>query len=384
MRMPIRRIRSRCCARAASGHAATAPPSAASNSRRPMVTIMRPSRARCVEGRIPRHARVVFTFKEAGGWLLPPLSRWWLRQVHRPAVTHKSHLDGRASRSHHIALHQRRRNGGRAMNNDAASFIGNIPEHYDSGLGPMVFVDYAADIARRAAACSPARVLETAAGTGIVTRQLRNFLPPGVHLTATDLNAPMLEVARTKFRPGEEVAFQPADAAALPFSDGTFDAVVCQFGVMFFPQKDTSYREVHRVLAPGGRYLFSVWDSHRHNPFGRIAHETAASFFPADPPQFYMVPFSYYQIDPIKESLIDARFTDLSVAVIRLEKEIPDAARFARGLVYGNPLIDQIKARGGVDPDRIVNALAQALRQEFGSDPGQMPLQAIVFSANRR
>ena len=270
------------------------------------------------------------------------------------------------------------------MNNDAASFIGNIPEHYDSGLGPTIFADYAADIARRAAACSPARVLETAAGTGIVTRQLRDFLPPGVHLTATDLNAPMLEVARTKFRPSEQVAFQPADAAALPFSDGAFDAVVCQFGVMFFPQKHTSYREVHRVLAPGGRYLFSVWDSHRHNPFGRIAHETAASFFPADPPQFYMVPFSYYQIDPIKESLIDAGFTDIRVAVIRLEKETPDSARFARGLVHGNPLIDQIRARSGVDPDRIVNALAQALRQEFGSDPGRMPLQAILFSANRR
>jgi len=270
------------------------------------------------------------------------------------------------------------------MNNDAASFIGNIPEHYDSGLGPMIFVDYAADIARRAAACNPTRVLETAAGTGIVTRQLRDFLPPSVYLTATDLNAPMLEVARTKFRPGEKVDFQPADAAALPFPDGAFDTVVCQFGVMFFPKKDTSYREVHRVLAPGGRYLFSVWDSHRHNPFGRITHETAASFFSTDPPQFYMVPFSYYQIDPIKESLIAAEFTDINVAVVRLEKEIPDAARFARGLVHGNPLIDQIKARGGVDPDRIVDALAQALRQEFGADPGRMPLQAIVFSASRR
>jgi ubiquinone/menaquinone biosynthesis C-methylase UbiE len=97
-----------------------------------------------------------------------------------------------------------------------------------------------------------------------VTRQLRDFLPPGGHVTATDLNAPMLEVARTKFRSGEQVEFQPADATALPFSDGAFEAVVCQFGVMFFPQKDTSYREVHRVLAPGRRYLFSVWDSHRY------------------------------------------------------------------------------------------------------------------------
>jgi SAM-dependent methyltransferase len=159
---------------------------------------------------------------------------------------------------------------------------------------------------------------------------------------------------------------------------------VCQFGVMFFPEKDTSYRELHRVLAPGGRYLFSVWDSHRHNPFGRIAHDVAGGFFPADPPQFYSVPFSYHQIDPIKESLIGAGFTDINVAVVRLEKEIPDLGLFARGLVYGNPLIDQIRARGGVDPDRIVDTLTQALRQEFGGDQGRMPLQAIVFSASRR
>jgi SAM-dependent methyltransferase len=267
---------------------------------------------------------------------------------------------------------------------DAASFVGNIPEHYERGLGPLIFVDYAADIARRAAACSPARVLETAAGTGIVTRQLRDLVPAAARLTATDLNPPMLEVARAKFRPGEHVDFRPADATTLPFPDGSFDAVVCQFGVMFFPEKDKSYHETYRVLAPGGRYLFSVWDAHRYNPFGRIAHEVASSFFPADPPQFYNVPFSYHRIDPIKESLIGAGFTDINVAVVRLEKEIPDLAIFARGLVYGNPLIDQIRARGGVDPDRIVDAVMLALRQEFGSDPGRMPLQAIVFSATRR
>jgi ubiquinone/menaquinone biosynthesis C-methylase UbiE len=261
------------------------------------------------------------------------------------------------------------------MSSDAASFVGNIPENYDRGLGPVVFADYAADVARRAATYNPARVLETAAGTGIVTRQLRNILPATAHLTATDLNPPMLEVARTKFRPGEQVDFRPADATALPFPDGAFDAVVCQFGVMFFPEKDAAYREVHRVLAPGGRYLFSVWDSHRHNPFGRITHDVAGGFFPADPPQFYKVPFSYHQIDPIKESLISAGFADINVAVVRLEKEIQDIALFA--------LIDQIKARGGVDPDRIVDTLLQALRQEFGADPCRMPLQAIVFSASR-
>ena len=270
------------------------------------------------------------------------------------------------------------------MSDDASGFVGSIPQHYDQGLGPMIFVDYAADIAQRVAAGSPARVLETAAGTGIVTRKLRDALPTSTHLTATDLNPPMLEVARAKFRAGEQIEFQPADAMALPFADGSFDAVVCQFGVMFFPDKRKSYCEVLRVLAPGGRYLFSVWDSHRYNPFGRITHEVAGRFFPNDPPQFYNVPFSCHQIDPIKELLIAAGFDDLSVTVVRLEKAIPDTARFARALVYGNPLIDQIRARGGVDPERVADAVLEAVRVEFGTDPGRMPLQAIVFSATKR
>jgi ubiquinone/menaquinone biosynthesis C-methylase UbiE len=270
------------------------------------------------------------------------------------------------------------------MKDEATGFTGSIPSHYDQGLGPMIFVDYAAEMAERVAACTPVCVLETAAGTGIVTRRLRDVLPEPVRLVATDLNAPMLDVARTKFVPGEQVEFQPADAMALPFEDGSFGAVVCQFGVMFFPDKDRSYREVYRVLADGGRYFFSVWDSHRQNPFGRIAYEVPARFFPADPPQFYNVPFSYNQIGPIKESLLEAGFTDIEVAVVSLEKEIPDAAAFARGLVYGNPLIDQVRARGNVEPKRIVEAILQELRREFGADPGRMPLQAILFSAKKR
>src|SRR5688500_11332034 len=121
------------------------------------------------------------------------------------------------------------------MSNDSASFVGSIPQYYDQGLGPIIFADYAADMAQRAAAGDPARVLETAAGTGIVTRKLRDALPVDAHLTATDLNPPMLEIARAKFRAGEQVEFQPADATALPFADASFEAVVCQFGLMFFP-----------------------------------------------------------------------------------------------------------------------------------------------------
>lgn len=269
------------------------------------------------------------------------------------------------------------------MSDQISHFVGNIPEHYDSGMGPVIFVDFADDLARRVAAGSPARVLETAAGTGIVTRRLRDLLPAASRLLATDLNPPMLAVSQTKFRAGETVEFQQADATALPFADDSFDAVVCQFGVMFFPDKAKSYSEAFRVLARGGRYLFSVWDAHRHNSYGRIAHEVAATFFPTDPPQFYQVPFPYSAIDPIKESLAEAGFIDFRATVLNHIKEVEDIGPFARGFVYGNPMIEQIRTRGGVDPEAVVAAMEAAYRREWGSNPSRVPLQAIVFEATR-
>jgi len=152
------------------------------------------------------------------------------------------------------------------MSDNAASFVGNIPEHYDRGLGPVFFADFAEETAKRVAAFAPQRVLETSAGTGIVSRRLRDLLSSGARLTVTDLNPPMLEVARAKFKPGETVEFEPADATDLPFPDRSVVALVCQFGSMFFPDKEKSYREAYRVLKPGGHYLFSVWDAHRFNP----------------------------------------------------------------------------------------------------------------------
>jgi SAM-dependent methyltransferase len=270
------------------------------------------------------------------------------------------------------------------MSDRAADFTGSIPAFYDHGLGPIFFAEFADDIARRVVASAPMRILEIAAGTGIVTRRLRDLLPREAHLTATDLNPPMLEVARGKFRPDEMVEFQPADATALPFPDASFDALVCQFGVMFFPDKDKGHREAHRVLVSGGRYLFSVWDSHGHNPIGPLITEILAGFFPHDPPQFYQVPFSYHRIDPIKDSLGKAGFADLRIAVLTLNKIVPDVPTYARAVVLGNPLIDQIRARGGVDPERVIDALTKALPRKFGTDPTRIPLQAIVFEVRRR
>ena len=267
------------------------------------------------------------------------------------------------------------------MRDDPTRFLGSIPEHYDTGLGPVIFAGPAEVAARLAASHRPSRVLETAAGTGIVTRRVRDMLPAESSVVATDLNAAMLEISRGKFRAGENVTFHAADATDLPFVDGEFDVVLCQFGVMFFPDKDKAYREARRVLAPGGHYIFSVWDTVDHNRFGRVVVDVMRSASDVDPPPFMTVPFGYAAIDPIKASLLAAGFDGLRVELVRMQGAIDDFDRFASGLVFGSPLVDQIRARG-FEPDDLRRAVEQSLRHEFG-EAESAPLQFMVFDAWR-
>ena len=163
-------------------------------------------------------------------------------------------------------------------------FAGSIPGLYDRYLAPMLFAGYAEDLAWRTAPLAPAHVLEIAAGTGVVMRALARALPRKVEITATDLNQAMVDFAAAQ--PGAvRVTWRQADAQALPFADGSFDAVLCQFGVMFFPDRATAYREVKRVLKPGGRYLFSVWDRIEENEFAQIVTDAVAALFPDNPPR---------------------------------------------------------------------------------------------------
>ncbi|HZZ36109.1 MAG TPA: class I SAM-dependent methyltransferase [Caulobacteraceae bacterium] len=265
---------------------------------------------------------------------------------------------------------------------DIASFVGDIPGHYDRGLGPVIFEGFGEAMARRAATLSPADALELAAGTGIVSRRLRNHLPAGARLTVTDLNPPMLEVARAKFAADEAVTFQPADACDLPFADGAFDLIVCQFGVMFFPDKAKGFAEAFRVLRPGGRYVFSTWDSQRNNRFGAVAQAVVNAQFPADPPRFYDIPFSYHALDQARADVEAAGFVDFSVEVSRIESQVADLDAFTDGLVFGNPLIGQMRERGAVDEARLQADMSRAVVKAFG-DPARLSLQALFFAATR-
>lgn len=269
-----------------------------------------------------------------------------------------------------------------------ARFVDSVPEIYDRHLAPLLFGQYSRDLATRLIAGErPARkVLEVAAGTGILTEQLARLLPADAAIVATDLNPPMLAVAQKRLHgnaSGSRVEWREADATTLPFADGSFDAVVCQFGVMFFPDKPQSANETHRVLEPGGRWLFNVWGRLEENPIPRIAHETITGYFSDNPPQFYQVPFSMHDKETTRELVAGAGFSDVSVIPVRFTAEAPSARHAAIGMVRGNPVLAAIEERGTVGADEVIQAVAAALARELGDGPMRAPMLAYVVSGRK-
>ena len=188
-------------------------------------------------------------------------------------------------------------------------FTGSIPKLYETYLVPLIFEPYAVDLANRLASRSITRVLEIAAGTGVVTRNLASVLPQSVSIVATDLNQSMLDLA-SAVGTRRTVEWRQADAMQLPFRDGTFDAVVCQFGVMFFPGKSKAFSEARRVLRPGCVFIFNVWDRIEENEFADTVTTALESLFPKDPPRFMArTPHGYYDRSTIERDLENGGFT---------------------------------------------------------------------------
>lgn len=257
------------------------------------------------------------------------------------------------------------------------AFGGSIPEHYQRYLVPLILDEYARDLAAGAKAPAGGAALETACGTGLLTRYLRRTLPPSVRLVATDVNEAMLAVARREETPGVE--YSQADATSLPFADDSFDLVACQFGVMFFPDRARGYAEAARVLRPGGRLRFNVWESLERNPLPRRTHEIVTAMFPEDPPGFLAVPWGYHDVGLIETELRQAGFEDIRIVRAPARSRAPSARDVAMAFGAGSPLALQLAERG--DPAKIVDEMARALRAEFGEGAIDEPMEAIVIDA---
>jgi len=256
-------------------------------------------------------------------------------------------------------------------------FAGSIPELYDSHLVPLIFEPYAVDLANRVAALDPSSVLETAAGTGVLTRALALALPAHVELVATDLNQPMLARAAAvgTRRP---VHWKQADATHLPFRDASFDVVVCQFGVMFFPDKARAFSEARRVLRSGGVLLFSVWDRIEENEFADTVTTALAALFPEDPPLFMArTPHGYSDAGAISAELAKAGFgAPASFETIVARSRAASAHAVAVAYCQGTPLRSEIEARSAAGLADATAACAAALAARFGEGPVDGKIQA--------
>ena len=269
------------------------------------------------------------------------------------------------------------------MNVSDRSFAGSIPALYDRYLGPLIFEPYAVDLAERVARLSPRNVLETAAGTGIVTEELSKRLAPGATILATDLNPAMLEVAAGKVK-APNVSWRQADATALPFADASFDVVVCQFGVMFFPDKVTGYREAHRVLRPGGHFIFNVWDRIELNEMTDTVSAAVAECFTENPPQFLRrTPHGYCDVAAIRDALGQAGFDKVTAEPVAKRSRASSHRDPAIGFCQGSPLRSEIEARDPKRLEAVTEAAAEALARRFGRGPIEGGIQAIVFDAEQ-
>jgi ubiquinone/menaquinone biosynthesis C-methylase UbiE len=266
------------------------------------------------------------------------------------------------------------------MTDRNVQFVGTVPTAYDRYLGPLLFDPYARDLAARVAAAPVSAVLEIAAGTGILTEQLRRALPAPCALTATDLNEPMLDFARTKLAE-LEVEWRVADAQELPFPEAAFDAVACQFGIMFVPDKGRAFREARRVLRGRGILAFNTWGPQSENPAVRVANRTICRFFASDPPSFYDVPFSFHDEVLIRELLRAAHFDVVCLDRVAWEARSPSALDAARGLVTGNPIVQAVIERASAPLEEVVRAVAAALAAEGGEVPLRLPTSALVVVA---
>jgi ubiquinone/menaquinone biosynthesis C-methylase UbiE len=261
-------------------------------------------------------------------------------------------------------------------------FSGSVPANYERYLVPLLFRPYAEEMARRAAALQPVRVLETAAGTGVVTSALVNEIPDA-GLVATDLNQAMLDVAATRVS-SPYVSFRVADALELPFDDGSFDLVVCQFGAMFYPDKVKGGAEARRVLSDGGHYLLAIWDSIERNPMSDITQQVLAEEYPDDPPMFLMRgPFSYYEPQWIERDLKAAGFSDVKIETVEITSRAESAEEASRGLCYGSPMRVELEEYGPDAVDTIFIKVARASQRFEGPDGFEVPMSAHIVTATK-
>ena len=268
------------------------------------------------------------------------------------------------------------------MEQGDGKFVGAVPEMYDRFMVPMLFQPYAEDMAARIAALNPLSVLETAAGSGVVTRVLAPLLGAKSRYVVTDLNPPMLEQAKRRQAPDPRIEWAVADALNLPYPDATFDAVLCQFGAMFFPDKVLGYAQALRVLKPGAKFIFNVWGSLAQNDVPDTVWRAVIAHYPQDPPTFFArLPHGYFEADRIRAELTAAGIEAVTIETVTRESRAASARDAALALVQGTPLRMELAARDPEGLATVTDKAEAAVRKRYGDGVVVGKTQALVITA---
>jgi ubiquinone/menaquinone biosynthesis C-methylase UbiE len=261
------------------------------------------------------------------------------------------------------------------------AFTGSVAQFYEAYMVPLIFEPYAVDLVRRVARSTPRRVLELAAGTGVVTRQLAAMLEPGVDIVASDLNRAMIQEG-ARIGTARPVDWRQADAMQLPFAAASFDAVVCQFGAMFFPDKPRAFAEARRVLRTGGVFAFSVWGPIAANEFADAVTDALATVFPKDPPRFMArTPHGYHDPTRIAQDLASAGFRSTpSIETVAFTSRAATPSIAALAYCHGTPLRGEIEARDANGLARATQAAEAELVRRFGLGPIEGRIEALVVT----
>ncbi len=256
-------------------------------------------------------------------------------------------------------------------------FTGSVPRNYDNFMGPILLNSYAADLVNRVKGTGKIKVLELAAGTGRVTKPLLAALPDA-QILATDISEDMMDIAKESII-SENLNWQNVNMMEIPFADNEFDLIICQFGLMFVPNKPKALTEMYRVLKPGGQLLFNTWGNLDLNPVWQISFNLFRETFGELPMLKENGPFGLPAVEPVIELMAVANFTNITGTEVHKMTEVASASTVANGFLMTQPMLKD-------KPDvfaAMYQKLQQALLEKLGDNPLRSPLLALVFEATK-